>query len=629
MMSSAHAYRASLAVLRREPHQVPRSSGSAVTLSAAYSLACGLDFIQGTISFPLKFTTTSRTRLCGAASFNSLNSTGCSDNGFVDHQEPKEEQPMETLMHIFAPMIEFVYHCFDRIVINGYISMLSRPENVVYFFQNVLAQSCITKEVLGSRTKHYNHWVEAYAQNHDIPMEWAEKNVRKEDYVRPKLKAMKRENRFGVYFILKSMEQGSTFRSAEPKYPTKDRNYRLIKKTRSRFTHYYFFIRDEILGPVSIRVASYLPFQTTCYLNGHSFIEQELLRSGIPYRKDDNAFVSVQDISALQDAADRLSPKIIRERIEYWTLIVGPKFSKREQQAMNLRRFYAISQIEYCHNFIFRRNFPIRKLFERSCELGFFSMTADKLSNIFGWRITHRFRGKLQTVLERIEQAHHTFRAYFKNSYVKQYEKLRTFLRMEVCSNHLPDLRIKKSVDNLDAVRRCSIQILDRFATIQARSLNAHFDFPLLQKLSLPVTCKNTCIAGIKIHNTRMIRLMEVVMHAGMSLNGWSSRTIHDLVVEAYQLPHYSLNQLRYDLRKMKAHDLIQRNGKQYSYILTEKGVKVATMFVLFHKRLCGPLANSLFNHRSNKFFIANGNLEKAYHKADDYIEKITELLAA
>jgi hypothetical protein len=104
-----------------------------------------------------------------------LNSIGCSDNGFVDNQEPKEEQPMEILMQIFAPMIVFVYHCFDRIVINGYISMLSRPENVVYFFQNVLGQSCITKEVLASRTKHYNQWVEAYAQNHHIPVEWAEK----------------------------------------------------------------------------------------------------------------------------------------------------------------------------------------------------------------------------------------------------------------------------------------------------------------------------------------------------------------------------------------------------------------------------------------------------------------------
>jgi hypothetical protein len=41
---------------------------------------------------------------------------------------------METLIQIFAPMMGFLYHCFDRIVINGYISMLSRPENVVYFF---------------------------------------------------------------------------------------------------------------------------------------------------------------------------------------------------------------------------------------------------------------------------------------------------------------------------------------------------------------------------------------------------------------------------------------------------------------------------------------------------------------
>ena len=93
---------------------------------------------------------------------------------------------------------------------------------------------------------------------------------------------------------------------------------------------------------------------------------------------------------------------------------------------------------------------PDRKLFHRSCELGFFLMTANKVSNIFGWRITRKFKGNLQTVLERVDQAHHTFRAYFKNSFVKQYEKLRTFLRMEICSNNLPDLRIRKSLDNLD-----------------------------------------------------------------------------------------------------------------------------------------------------------------------------------
>ena len=270
---------------------------------------------------------------------------------------------METLIQMFKPMIVFVYHCFDRIVINGYISMLSRPESLVYFFHNVVGQPCITKETLALRTQHYNNWVESFASNHSIPIEWAPKGVRKEDYVRYKLKSMERKNQFGVYFILKSMEQGSTFRCAKPKYPTNDPNYRIIKRNRSRFTHYYFYIRDEVLGPMSIRVGSYLPFQTTYYLNGHGFIQRELSRAGIQFRKNDNAFVSVQDPSQLQAAADRLTHQIIRQRIEYWTLIIGPKFSKKERQAMNLRRFFAICQIEYCQNFVFRRNFPIRKLF--------------------------------------------------------------------------------------------------------------------------------------------------------------------------------------------------------------------------------------------------------------------------
>src|ERR1035441_2712234 len=35
-----------------------------------------------------------------------------------------------------------------------------------------------------------------------------------------------------------------------------------------------------------------LSFQATCYLNGHSFMEQELKRNNIAFRKDDNAFLA-------------------------------------------------------------------------------------------------------------------------------------------------------------------------------------------------------------------------------------------------------------------------------------------------------------------------------------------------
>ena len=199
---------------------------------------------------------------------------------------------MEDFTQLFGNLLALVYHCFDRIVIHGYLSGLSRPEQVVYFFRQVLGLPVVRKEVLSQRTGDYRNWVEAYAGNHQIPIQWAEKGVRKEDYVAPRLHRLVSKKAYAVYFIFKSMEQGRTFRISLPKYPTQDPNYRILAQQRSRFTHYYFYIRDEVLGPIVLRVASFFPFHTTYWLNGHSFIEQELQRAHIGFRKHDNAFLA-------------------------------------------------------------------------------------------------------------------------------------------------------------------------------------------------------------------------------------------------------------------------------------------------------------------------------------------------
>ena len=326
-----------------------------------------------------------------------------------------------------------------------------------------------------------------------------------------------------------------------------------------------------------VRVASFLPFQTTYYLNGHSFIEQELKRAGIGFRKQDNAFLVVDDVAALQAAADRLSPEIIRRRLDYWTLILGPKFSKKERAKLNLSRFYAISQIEYCRNFIFRRHFPIHKLFERSCELGLWRLSADKIATIFGKRVSRRMHGKLAMVIDQIEHGHHVFRAYFKSGFLKQYEKFLTFLRNELVSNNLTDFGLRKGLDHLDAVRTTFQAITDRFAGFQAEWLNVHVDFPLLQRLAHPITIGAVRYPGLKIHEPRVT---------------------------------YRLNQLRYDLRKLKGHGLIERDGSRYAYRVSPKGVQVALLFLFFHKRLCGSLVNSRFHHRPDPQYRPDSRLE-------------------
>jgi len=58
---------------------------------------------------------------------------------------------------------------------------------------------------------------------------------------------MERAGQHGVYFILKSMEQGQTFRSTVPACHHRSQ-LRILARQRSRFTHYYFYIRDEHWG---------------------------------------------------------------------------------------------------------------------------------------------------------------------------------------------------------------------------------------------------------------------------------------------------------------------------------------------------------------------------------------------
>lgn len=207
--------------------------------------------------------------------------------------------------------------------------MLARESHIVHWFREVHGIYPITVEALKKRTDEYQNWVSAYARNHNIPVERASKGVKKEDYVIPYLKRMEKKGHYGVYFIFQSMEQGQCFHPMAPKFPTDDPNYRIIRRQRRMYTHLYFYIRDEVLGPMVMCVGTYLPFLTTYYLNGHSWIENEFKKKGVAFRKDDNAFLWVADPVALQQAADRLTAEIIRKRLDRWTLLLGPKFSEK------------------------------------------------------------------------------------------------------------------------------------------------------------------------------------------------------------------------------------------------------------------------------------------------------------
>ena len=119
----------------------------------------------------------------------------------------------------------------------------------------------------------------------------AEKGVSKEDSVRPHLRRMEKRNQHGVYCIFTSMEMGRTLHSCMPQFPTDDPDYRIIRRVPSRFLHYYFYIRDPVIG--------------RCHVRGH-------LHSWRP-----------ADPQALQAAADKIERSHHRETVELLELAAG------------------------------------------------------------------------------------------------------------------------------------------------------------------------------------------------------------------------------------------------------------------------------------------------------------------
>src|SRR6516165_8931994 len=101
---------------------------------------------------------------------------------------------------------------------------------------------------------------------------------------------------------------------------------------------------------------------------------------------------------------------------------------------------------------------------------------------------------------------------------------------------------------------------------------------------ALPASRRNGSTSMLTFHCCN-IRLLEILLHGSTHVGGWTTNQIHQAVLTTFHLSdkRYGLNQLRYDLRKLKGHGLLQRDGSRYAYRLTPKGVQVALLFLFFH----------------------------------------------
>lgn len=533
---------------------------------------------------------------------------------------------MDRLSELLGAHVQFSYTAWDRIVLNGYLDRLHRPEQVITFFRDVAGVACVTPEVLVERTVRYRKWVEHYAAAHDIPLLAAPKGVRKEEVVRPYYRRL--HGAEGIACVLTSLEQGRTFVSYTPRTVAAGGDptwHRLRVSPNKRFLHYYFYILDPVMGPLSLRVGTYLPFTVRCYLNGHSFLAQELTRDGVPFRKVDNAFLGVADATALQAAAERLTPQVLEQRCRVWTARLAPRFTPDERAGFPLTYRYSVAQIELATDVLFRQAAPLRALFRRAVELGVMLGGADRTTYLFGRRVTRRYRGRLETVLEHQETGHPTLRAYYQTSFVKQYEKSDRLLRTETCLNDTHHLALGRRLENLPQLRERMAATNARYLEAQAELLASTVDTGQLAALAQPTVVGKRRVPGLKLHDDRVIRLLETLLHPSGFVADWTTRDLYTRLLARHRLTEadYRLGQLRYDLAKLRAKGLAERLGTSRRYRLTTLGLKLGVLLVKLRTRLLGPLGSLATEPAAHRSPRHPGDVEAAFRQVDAALDHL------
>ena len=517
---------------------------------------------------------------------------------------------MQRLLELLGPVVQFVYICWDRMVLHGYLERLQRPESLIYFFHDVLGVACIDPAVLEQRTKIYKAWVRGVTDEAGIPVVAAPpappRGVRKEEFVQPFYRRLKGDQ--GIACVLTSMEQGRTFVSYTPRYkpPSGDANYRLINACRKQFLHYYWYVLDPVMGPMSVRVATYFPFNVTCFMNGHSFVAQELQRDGVRFRKAENAFLAVEDVAALQAAADRLSAAILQRRCTYWVRRLVPTFNQTERAALAPGYRYCMAQMELATDVVFKRSAPLNALFQRACELGVLIGGAERTTQLFGRRKTDAIRASsrpcsISATLATPCCAGTTTRRLPRN-YTRGDQHGDRILRAETCSNDTRHFGVGRRLENLPLLREKLAATNERTLALQADLLATTVDTGQLADLAKPTLVGLRRVPGLKLHDDRVIRLLETLLHPAAFATDWTTRELHTRILARHRLTadEYRLSQLRYDLAKLRAKGLVQRLGRTRRYRVTPSGAKIGVLLVKLRLRLLGPLA-TLATHPSRQ----------------------------
>jgi hypothetical protein len=528
-------------------------------------------------------------------------------NAFVEHHKDS---------------IHFGYRCFDRILLNGLIQPFQQPERVVGFFNTYRNQYPVSRAVLREIADQFHNWVVNRSQKWGAPILEAPEG-RRDDFID---RYFRRAEPDQVVAVLKAREPARIMIAIGKK--KEDRWH--LQIAQRWVMQYNFYVNDKQWGRMFVRVCPYLPFSARVCLNQHHWLANRLRQEGIDFRRCSNAFLNCGNPERLQQLADSLTSKDLLACGRKWLAYFTPFFRETERRQAGCQHRLFFAQVEYCDNLLFFRRAALDQMGERLLDANRTIGQPNKITVIFGRKITRQYRGKLQTVIEDIHLPNPVIRSHYGNGFIKQYVRDHLLLRTEAATNNVTDYGVKKAVENLPKLRERLASINDNYLNIQQDILETFVDRGQLCQLAAPAILPNgKRIPGLKLDHPRQIALMHALVRFAHVAAGNTFSTIELLgpTVEALGCSpsDYTLASLRYDLSKLRAKGLVVKFPHSRRYRLLPQGYSVCLVFLKLFERIYAPLAAGLLRPFAGDTQLKShrSQLDRLYQRVVDDLEKL------
>jgi hypothetical protein len=522
--------------------------------------------------------------------------------------------------------IRFNYRCFDRILLNGLIQPFQQPERVVGFFDAYRQLYPVSRDVLRSAAEQFQIWVKERAVEWNAPIVEAPKG-RRDEFVDPYFKGAGPDQ---IVIILKAREPARIMTAIGDK----NANRWHLQIADRWIVQYNFYVNDRRWGRMFVRMCPYFPFSARVCLNQHHWLANRMREEGVDFEQCSNAFRKCAVPKRLQELADSLTAEDLSTCGHKWLARFTPFFSEAERRQAGCQHRLFFSQIEYCDNLIFYRRAALDKLGDRLLDANRTIGQPNKITVIFGRKISKHYRGKLQTEIADMNLPNPVIRSHYRNGFIKQYVRDHVILRTEPASNNVNDYGVNKAIEHLPALRDKLSAIIDRYLDVQQDILETFVDRGQLQRLAAPtITPTGKRIPGLKLDHPRQLALMHALVRFAQipAADTFSTAEIYPHVIAALgrTSEQYRLSSLRYDLSKLRAKGLVEKLPRSRRYRLPAEGYSICLIFLKLFDRIYAPLAAGLLLPVPGDATLAprkRSCLDRLYQRVTN---SLTELLRA